>query len=109
MKNKTIKIIALLGAVFLTAFAVVFTIALAVDFKEPFNVLSLLLLVLGIIMAAIVWYYKKREESAQELLKALTPENQEGEENENADADDNPSDENTQTQKAQDNHTETKE
>jgi hypothetical protein len=82
MKNKAIRIIALLGAIFLTGFAVVFTLALATGFAEPYNMLSWLFLAVGLSFAAAVWYYKKREENTQELLKAINPENLDSDERE---------------------------
>jgi len=71
MKGKVVKTLAFLGAIFWMAFAVVFTIGFYVKFKEPFNILSLLFLALGISFAAVVWYIKKREKNTQELLDKL--------------------------------------
>ncbi|HEY8419035.1 MAG TPA: hypothetical protein VIL03_01165 [Clostridia bacterium] len=102
MKDKAIRIIALLGAIVLTAFAVVFTIALATNFKEPYNILSWLFFALGLCLAAVVWYHKKREQNTQELLNAINPENMEEPEQE---TEENLSEHNTQETETKDEKT----
>lgn len=76
MKDKGIKILAILGVIFMTAFAVVFTLGLYFNFKEPFNLLSILFLAIGLPISALVWFFKKREQNTQELLERLNPDSE---------------------------------
>ncbi|NLC17410.1 MAG: hypothetical protein GX756_05990 [Clostridiales bacterium] len=71
MKDKGVRILALLGVVFMAVFAVVFTIGLYFKFKEPYNVLSMLFLAVGLSFAGVVWFFKKREQNTQELLDKI--------------------------------------
>ena len=71
MNKKALQIIAIIGLVFLTAFAVFFTIGLYFRFKEPYNALSLLSLAIGVPMACIVWFFKRREKNTEELIKKM--------------------------------------
>lgn len=71
MNKKALQIIAIIGLIFMTAFAVFFTIGLYFRFKEPYNALSLLSLAIGAPMAGIVWFFKRREKNTEELLKKM--------------------------------------
>lgn len=74
MSKKALQIIAIIGLIFMTAFAVFFTIGLYFRFKEPFNALSLFSLAIGAPMSCIVWFFKRREKNTQELLKKIKEE-----------------------------------